>query len=53
MAKKSNAQTKTIKRNAKTKNLRIQRKRMGKGEIKASSVEAYLKKKLCTFAISR
>ena len=30
MAKKSNAQTKTIKRNAKTKNLRIQRKRMEK-----------------------
>lgn len=30
MAKKSNAQTKTIKHNAKTKNLRIQRKRMEK-----------------------
>ena len=30
MAKKSNAQTKTIKRNTKTKNLRIQRKRMEK-----------------------
>ena len=30
MAKKSNAQTKTIRRNAKMKNLRIQRKRMEK-----------------------